>query len=199
MIGALVVKLFGWLSQRGTDEKKKRQYVFAGFLILLPFFVTPIESRTPAPNWIRQVTDSVIIAGTPETVWNNIIRMDTIPESEQRPSFYHTMGIPRPIRATLSKEDVGGIRQGEFEFGLMFYETITVWGRVRQLESHSREAPQVPNCSNSRPKTSSSSPRSSCASPCSSCRPREVESQSSGGGCGIALWKKAWQFCDPAG
>lgn len=132
IVGALVIKVFGWLWNRGTgsgevEKKKKRQYAFAGFLLLLPFFVTPIESSTTPPDWIRQVTDSVIIAGTPETVWNNIIRMDTIAESEQRPSFYHTMGIPRPIRATLDQEALGGIRQGEFEFGLMFYETITVW------------------------------------------------------------------------
>jgi hypothetical protein len=129
VIGALVIKAFAWLWQRGAGkaEKKKRQYVFAGFLVLLPLLVTPIESSVTPPDWMRQITDSVIIAGTPETVWNNIIRMDTISPDEQRPSFYHTMGIPRPIRATLDKEALGGIRQGEFEFGLKFYETITVW------------------------------------------------------------------------
>lgn len=125
IVGALVIKAIGWLTN--SREKKKRQYVFAGFLLLLPFLMTPIESSTPPPTWSRHVTDSIIIAGTPETVWNNIIRMDTISPTEQRPSFYHTMGIPRPIRATLDKEAVGGIRQGEFEFGLMFYETITTW------------------------------------------------------------------------
>ena len=129
VIGALVVKVFRWWWQRGPweTEKKKRQYVFVGFLLILPLLITPIESSAPPPNWIREVTDSIVIAGTPEIVWNNIIRMDTISPEEQRPSFYHTMGIPRPIRAQLDQEAVGGIRQGEFEFGLMFYETITVW------------------------------------------------------------------------
>jgi hypothetical protein len=129
IIGALLIwgvgKVLRW-SQRDM-EKRKREYVFAGFLILLPLLASPFEASNTPPNWMRDVTDSIVIKGTPETVWNNIIRMDTISSDEQRPSFYHTMGIPRPIRATLDKEAVGGIRQGEFEFGLMFYETITVW------------------------------------------------------------------------
>ena len=126
-IGALIVFVIYRVSRGREREKRKRQYVFAGFLLILPVLLTPIEERVPPPNWTRDVADSIVIEGTPETVWNNIIRMDTISSDEQRPSFYHTMGIPRPVRATLDKEAVGGIRQGEFEFGLMFYETITVW------------------------------------------------------------------------
>lgn len=129
IIGALLMwgvrKIWGW-SQRDTG-KQKRQYVFAGLLILLPLLLSPLEASSTPPTWNREVTDSIIIKGTAETVWNNIIRMDTITQEEQRPSFYHTMGIPRPIRAKLDREAVGGIRQGEFEYGLMFYETITVW------------------------------------------------------------------------
>jgi hypothetical protein len=53
--------------------------------------------------------------------------MDTITLAEQRPSLYHTLGVPRPVRATLDREAVGGIRVGEFEYGLTFHEIITVW------------------------------------------------------------------------
>jgi uncharacterized protein YndB with AHSA1/START domain len=122
----LIAVIVGYFSRR-NNEKKKRHYAFTGFVMLLPFLMFPVESQIESPVWERTVEDSVVINATPETVWNHIIRMETISEAEQRPSWYHTLGIPRPVRATLDYEGVGGIRQGEFEFGLTFREEITTW------------------------------------------------------------------------
>lgn len=122
LVGWWVVKLFQRYNRNRTHHR-----VFTGLLLVLPLMFAPLETYIPAPDWIRLVEDSVIIDGTPEDVWENIIRMDTITPDEQRPSLYHTLGVPRPVRATLDREGVGGIRVGEFEFGLTFHEIITVW------------------------------------------------------------------------
>lgn len=124
VIGALLIRFVErWLN----DEKSKRQYAFGGLALLLPFLLAPVEAKVAPPDWYRTVEDSLIIRSTPEQVWNHIIRMDDILPEEQRPSFYHTMGIPRPVRAVLTGEGVGAVRQGEFEYDLTFREKIIVW------------------------------------------------------------------------
>jgi len=122
IIGVILVKLF----QRYTKNRNHHR-AFVGIMLALPLVFAPIESYISAPDWSRVIEDSIIIDGTPEEVWQHIIRMDEITPQEQRPSLYHTLGVPRPVRATLDREAVGGVRIGEFEFGLTFHEIITVW------------------------------------------------------------------------
>jgi hypothetical protein len=121
-IGALIMRYLA--RQR---EKRKHQMAFAGFILALPIIFAPMEAQIASPEWLRTVEDEIIIRGTPESVWRNIIRMDVIAPDEQRPSMYQSLGIPRPIRAILDHEGVGGVRVGVFEYGLLFHEEITVW------------------------------------------------------------------------
>ena len=122
-----VIALIMWLINRRSGEKRKNQYAFVGLLLILPFVTAPFEATIESPIWNRRVEDSVIINASAEEVWENIIRMDTITEAEHRPSWYHAFGIPRPIRATLSEDELGATRTGYFEYGLTFNEEITVW------------------------------------------------------------------------
>lgn len=126
----------GWAMYRLLNRekpKRKRQYAVSAFVLALPFLLAPIEAQIPVPIMERIVSDTVIIRGTPQHVWAHIIRMDTITPAEQRPSFFHLSGIPRPIRATLSEERLGAIRRGEFEYGLAFIEEITIWKPYEQV------------------------------------------------------------------
>jgi len=126
----LAAMISSWLSRRAENEsleKSKRQLAFTGMFMLLPLLTYPIEAQIDSPVWERTVEDSIVIEARPEVVWANIIRMERISPEDQRPSFYHTMGIPRPIRATLDYEGLGGVRIGEFEYGLTFSEEITQW------------------------------------------------------------------------
>lgn len=132
IIGVIIGKLFAYLESRANADKRKRQYVFVGFLFL-PLLLAPIEAQITPSDWYRTVQDEITIQGTAAEVWQHIIRMETITPQEQRPSLYHTLGIPRPIRATLDFEGVGGVRLGEFEFGLQFYEEITIWNPEREV------------------------------------------------------------------
>ena len=93
----------------------------------MPYFAAPIESRMPRPQSIREVKTQITIHADPETVWRNIERVPNIADHEQGFSFFHLLGFPRPVEATLSHEGIGGVRNATFEGGVLFVETITDW------------------------------------------------------------------------
>lgn len=125
LIGAFIFKR---LDRYFLARKYNRnQLAFTGFVLVLPLLIAPVEANLESPHWYRNVQDEIVINGTVEDVWDNIIRMETIALEEQRPSVYHSLGIPRPIKATLDHEGLGGVRVGHFEHGLTFVEEITDW------------------------------------------------------------------------
>jgi len=127
----LVVTVIGALFFKWIDpyfiNRKHNQYAFTGLVLMLPLLLAPIEARVESPIWYRNVQDEIIIQAPADVVWNHIIRMNTITPDEQRPSLYHGLGIPRPIKATLDFEGIGGVRVGYFEHGLTFVEGIIQW------------------------------------------------------------------------
>lgn len=134
-IGAMIIWGFGKLTSKSGKKKKNTQYAMTGLLLILPYALAPIEANVDPSSWYRTVETEVIINDTtPEEVWNSIIRMEAISPEEQRPSWYHIMGIPRPISATLDGEGVGSIRTGNFELGLSFEEVVTLWQPYRAME-----------------------------------------------------------------
>lgn len=94
-------------------------------LVLLPFLFAPIEEYIKSPSDIFNVNSAVIINATPEVIWNNIVEVETIEPTEYNAGFFNSIGIPRPISATVDKKELGGQRIGNFEGGLKFIETIT--------------------------------------------------------------------------
>ncbi len=134
-MGALLVWFLGWLTSKSDKKKKNTQYALTGLLLILPYVLAPIEANIEPSSWYRIVETEVIINHTtPEEVWNSIIRMEAISPEEQRPSWYHIMGIPRPTEATLDGEGVGSVRTGIFESGLSFEEEVTLWQPYRAME-----------------------------------------------------------------
>lgn len=129
VIGAMV---FNW-ADRKMLEHRTSQYAFSGLVLILPLLLAPVEANLESPIWYRNVQDEIIIKASPEDVWDNIIRMETITPDQQRPSIYHMLGIPRPIKATLDHEGEGGVRIGYFEDGLTFVEEITHWDVNKQV------------------------------------------------------------------
>ena len=120
-LGGLAAGLAGlWLRRRG------RTLVLASFLIL-PFVAAPLEHRLPLPDERRVVNTQIEIAADPAVVWRNIARVPAIRPDEQTRSWFHVIGFPRPVEATLSHEGVGGVRHASFEGGVVFVETVTDW------------------------------------------------------------------------
>lgn len=52
---------------------------------------------------------------------------------EYNSGFFNSIGIPRPIRATVDHKALGGRRIGNFEGGLMFIETITEYDENKKV------------------------------------------------------------------
>ena len=95
------------------------------FAVSLPYLVTPIESLFPVQESIRRVHSQIDINASASVVWANITNFDPILPSEQSFAFFHLIGLPRPKRAQMHCAQVGCIRQGHWENGLVFDGTIT--------------------------------------------------------------------------
>jgi len=103
------------------------------FFAALPFISASIESRLGLPASMRTVETTVQINSSSTVVWQNIERVREIQSDEHRPSLFHSLGFPRPVEATLSREGVGGIRHATFEGGVLFIETIKTWEPEHEL------------------------------------------------------------------
>ncbi len=121
--GLLMALVFYFTRSQDATSSKNLALLF---LIASPYIVTPFELRLPAPTSTRETHQQIEINASPETVWDNIVRLK-IPDSDQRESFFHVAGLPRPVEASLSYAGVGGIRRGEWEYGLAFDGIITDW------------------------------------------------------------------------
>jgi hypothetical protein len=129
MLGALTVGLIaGEIIQR---VKTKRGTLYS--IILLPFVISPIEQQFKIPTNTYSVVTSVTIKASPQTIWDNIIRVKQIDENEYTKGFFNYTGIPRPLYAELDKDTLGAIRIGHFEGGLRFEEKVTKWDRNKHI------------------------------------------------------------------
>ncbi len=134
----IIVAGIGGLLMCWLLRQVNRNYSVLLILLILPYLVSPLENRFIPPNDIRTVDTQILINASAETVWQNIIRVPEITAQEQRFDFFHLAGIPRPVEATLLTEGVGGIRQGSFDNGLMFIETITEWQPMASISFNIR-------------------------------------------------------------
>jgi hypothetical protein len=116
-IGALIYRLVQ------INRQKSRGKILT--LVILPFLFAPIEEYIKSPSDTFHVKSEVIIDATPEIIWSNIVEVQTVDPKEYNAGFFNSIGIPRPISATVDKKDLGGQRIGNFEGGLKFIETIT--------------------------------------------------------------------------
>jgi hypothetical protein len=122
--------LLGWLL-RGSTAKHRRSTALC--VALLPILLPQLEVLTSAPTDIRTVQTEIRIHAQPDVIWKNIARVRAIRPAELPPSWTQTIGFPRPVEATLSREGIGGVRLASFERGLLFLETVTGWEPNRLL------------------------------------------------------------------
>ncbi|MFA0962713.1 hypothetical protein AB9P05_13000 [Roseivirga sp. BDSF3-8] len=124
-VGALIYKLIK------LHRQKRKNTLLT--VILLPFLLAPVEELISTPSHEYHVVSEISIASAPESIWKKIIRVPAISEAEYQPGIFHSLGIPRPVEATLSGERPGGQRTGIFQGGLRFNETIQDWEPHRRV------------------------------------------------------------------
>jgi hypothetical protein len=111
--------------------RKRKGILYSVFL--LPFLSGLIEEQVPTPSKSFEVITAVVINSTPDKIWENVVRVKQIDESEYNKGFFNYAGIPRPLFAELDKDTIGATRTGHFEGGLLFKETVTHWQRNEQV------------------------------------------------------------------
>ena len=111
----------------------RNTFPVVGIFVALPFVSAAIENQFPLPESILTVETQITINASPQVVWKNIERVRKIDPREQKSSWFHALGFPRPVEATLSNEGVGGVRHATFEGGVLFVETINKWEPEREL------------------------------------------------------------------
>ena len=99
----------------------------------LPFVLSPLEQRIPAPLHPHRLESEIAIHAPAAAVWEEIVEVPTITEAEQRPALFTRLGFPRPLNATIDRRGVGAIRHARFERGVLFLETVTHFEPQRRL------------------------------------------------------------------
>jgi hypothetical protein len=127
---ALIMAVLGgvlatWVARRLT--RPEQQSNLALLFALLPFIVTPLESRIVPEDSFHTVAVRQEIRADAATVWYQITHFDPIAPAEHRPSAFHLLGLPKPVSATLMGAGPGVIRRGVYENGLTFREVVTAW------------------------------------------------------------------------
>lgn len=130
-MSALGGLLMWWLLARRGSSGPSMLALF----VFLPFLFIPLENQFPVQDSFHTVETQITINADAETVWQNIIRVERIRDEERPFSVLFTLfDAPKPLQANLFGEGVGGIRRGQFEGGLQFVETISVWEPARRIE-----------------------------------------------------------------
>jgi hypothetical protein len=107
----------------GNLRKKGRLLGIA----FLPFICAPLEEMITSPSAIYPVASEIVIEASPAKVWAQVVNVPLISAKEFESGWFHWMGVPRPISATVDSAAVGGMRIGTFEGGLRFQERITAY------------------------------------------------------------------------
>ena len=102
-------------------------------IAILPFLVGSAEHRLAPSHDIRSVESDVEIQASPQLIWTNIERVPRIEAGELPRAWNRSIGFPRPIEATLSREGIGGVRHATFAGNVLFLETIDEWEPQRRL------------------------------------------------------------------
>jgi hypothetical protein len=104
--------------------KRKNEKLYVSFILLLPFFASPIEQAMATIPGKYAAYTYIDIHSTKEKIWRNVTWVRAISEHEDKGWLTNALGFPRPIKAELNYEGVGAFRQAIFDKGLVFNETV---------------------------------------------------------------------------
>jgi len=116
-IGGLIA---GYFKLRKKDNK-----IYISILVLLPFFISPIENFIGAIPGTYEVNTYIDIHASPERIWNNITRVQEIKPEQDKGWLTKFLEMPRPLEAILNYNGIGASREAKFTKGLVFHETVS--------------------------------------------------------------------------
>lgn len=120
----LLAASVGGLIAAHLKLKKKDKKAYVSLLVLLPFFIAPIENLIGAiPGTYRAYT-YIDINAPAAKIWSNVTRVKAISAEHDKGRLTNFLGMPRPVEAVLNYEGVGAWREARFSKGLVFHETV---------------------------------------------------------------------------
>jgi hypothetical protein len=124
-------------------HRKKNGILYSIFL--MPLLAGIIEPNFPTPIENYETISSIIINADKSEIWENIVRVDKIEDTEYKKGLFNYAGIPRPLYAELDKDTLGGTRIGHFDGGLKFQENIISWNKNNSVTFDIKIIPSTTN------------------------------------------------------
>lgn len=114
-------------------KQHKRETLKISLLTFLPLLLSPLEQQlTKIPG--RYKADTYIDIHAPkENIWSNVTRVSEISADQDKGWFTRLLGFPRPIKAELNYQGLGGYRKAIFDKGLVFDEVVTEYEHQRKM------------------------------------------------------------------
>lgn len=125
---------------RRSDRPQKLRI---SLIMLLPFFAGPLEKLLPLLPARYEAYTVADIHAPAKKVWDNVLRVRTIPASADHGTLTRMLGFPRPIRAELDFAGVGGSRLAVFSKGLIFKETVREYEDQKKMFFSIKADPQT--------------------------------------------------------
>ncbi|KFF05328.1 APC family permease [Flavobacterium reichenbachii] len=126
-IGGLIAGYFK------LKKSQKNERLNLSVLVLLPFIIGPIENSIPLNPEVFETYTSIIINSNDKKIWDNVTSVKEIKAKEDSSTLTKWLGFPKPIKAELDKQEVGGYRKAIFEKGLIFNETVTEYKDLKLM------------------------------------------------------------------
>jgi hypothetical protein len=133
VIGSLVALALLFFRERQVVQALRGK----GLLALLPFLL-PLAGAFLEDAWLAAPSTAVVVRALDveaerDAVFAHIVEVAPLTERELPKTWLNALGVPRPVRATVDRQAVGGLRVGHFEGGLRFRERIAAYEPARRL------------------------------------------------------------------
>lgn len=102
-------------------------------LALLPLVLAPLERMASVHPETYKAYTCIDIRSAPEKIWDNVTRVREIPAAADKGWLTRGLGFPRPVKAELNFNGVGGYRKAVFTNGLLFHEKVTEYEDQRRM------------------------------------------------------------------
>jgi hypothetical protein len=116
-----------WAHRVRKRKNSNRNNLQLSLAVLLPFIIAPVEHFIGQSTQSYRAYTEIEIHATKEQIWGNVTRVRPIKLQQDSAYFTRFLGFPRPIRAELDTDAVGGKRKAIFDRGLIFDERVIAY------------------------------------------------------------------------
>ncbi|MDT3402594.1 hypothetical protein [Mucilaginibacter terrae] len=123
----------GMLAGHYKLKRYNKERTYVSILVLLPLILSPIEQWIGSKNNEYEAYTYIDLHADKAKIWQNVTRVRAIEKPQDKGWLTRTLGFPRPIRAELNYNGVGGYRKAIFDKGLVFHEQVTDYEDERRM------------------------------------------------------------------